>query len=79
MLATKLPEIRELVKGFDDAALESDPNAFPDVQRHKLPRKGQRAVPGHLREAATVQALLQPLRQLRKPRELAKELTRRPR
>ena len=73
VLATKLPEIRELVKGYDDAALESDRNRFPDLKRHKLPRKGREPSPVISGKQATVQALLQPLRQLRKPRDLAKE------
>jgi len=71
LLGTKLPEIKELVKGYDDAALESDPSTFPSVKRHKLPRHGKEASPVISGRQATVQALLQPLRQLRRPRELA--------
>jgi galactofuranosylgalactofuranosylrhamnosyl-N-acetylglucosaminyl-diphospho-decaprenol beta-1,5/1,6-galactofuranosyltransferase len=71
LLPTTLPELKELVKGYDDATLESDPSVFPEVQRHKLPRKGKEASPVISGRAATVQALLQPLRQLRKPRELS--------
>ena len=44
---------------------------LPEVKRHKLPRKGKEPSPVISGRAATVQALLQPLRQLRKPRELA--------
>jgi galactofuranosylgalactofuranosylrhamnosyl-N-acetylglucosaminyl-diphospho-decaprenol beta-1,5/1,6-galactofuranosyltransferase len=71
VLATKLPEVKELVKGYDDASLESDPSAFPLVKRHKLPRHGKEASPVISGRQATLQALLQPLRQLRKPRDLA--------
>jgi len=73
VLATALPEVRRLVQGFDDATLISDPDALPEVKRHKLPRKGKEASPVISGRQATVQALLQPLRQLRAPRELAQE------
>jgi galactofuranosylgalactofuranosylrhamnosyl-N-acetylglucosaminyl-diphospho-decaprenol beta-1,5/1,6-galactofuranosyltransferase len=73
MLSTKLPEVRELTKGYDDATLVSDPSQFPEVKRHKLPRKGREPSPVISGKQATVQALLQPLRQLRKPRDLARE------
>ena len=71
LLSTRLPEIRALTKGYDDATLVADPSEFPEVKRHKLPRKGREASPVISGRQATVQALLQPLRQLRKPRELA--------
>ena len=71
VLGTKLPEIKEMVKGYDDATLQSDPSAFPAVKRHKLPRRGKEASPVISGRQATLQALLQPLRQLRRPRELA--------
>lgn len=70
-LPTTLPEIRSLVQGYDDATLVSDPSVFPEVKRHKLPRKGRDASPVISGRQATVQALLQPLRQLRRPRALA--------
>ncbi|WP_240641342.1 glycosyltransferase [Nocardioides ferulae] len=70
-LATTLPEIREMVKGYDDATYLVDPSQIPEVKRHKLPRKGREPSPVISGRAATVQALLQPLRQLRRPRELA--------
>jgi galactofuranosylgalactofuranosylrhamnosyl-N-acetylglucosaminyl-diphospho-decaprenol beta-1,5/1,6-galactofuranosyltransferase len=73
LLPTMLPEIKALIKGYDDATLVSDPSSFPDVKRHKLPRKGREASPVISGRAATVQALLQPLRQLRKPRDMAQE------
>jgi galactofuranosylgalactofuranosylrhamnosyl-N-acetylglucosaminyl-diphospho-decaprenol beta-1,5/1,6-galactofuranosyltransferase len=71
LLPTTLPELKKLVKGFDDATLVADPSALPEVKRHKLPRKGKEASPVLSGRQATLQALLQPLRQLRKPRELA--------
>ena len=70
-LATVLPEIRSMVKGYDDATYITDPADLPEVKRHKLPRKGREPSPVISGRAAAVQALLQPLRQLRKPRELA--------
>lgn len=73
ILPTTLPELKALVKGFDDATLVSDPSAFPEVKRHKLPRKGREASPVISGRQATLQALLQPLRQLRQPRELAQQ------
>ena len=39
-LLTKLPEVRELRKGFADAQTESDPDAFPPVRRKKPPKRG---------------------------------------
>lgn len=73
LLPTVLPEIREMVKGYDDATYITDPSALPEVKRHKLPRKGKEASPVISGKAATIQALLQPLRQLRKPREMAQQ------
>ena len=49
-LPTTLPEIKELVKGYDDATLVADPSAFPEVKRHKLPAQGQGGLAGHLRQ-----------------------------
>jgi galactofuranosylgalactofuranosylrhamnosyl-N-acetylglucosaminyl-diphospho-decaprenol beta-1,5/1,6-galactofuranosyltransferase len=71
LLPGTLPELKELVKGFDDAALVANPAEFPEVKRHKLPRKGREASPVLSGRQATLQALIQPLRQIRKPRELA--------
>jgi galactofuranosylgalactofuranosylrhamnosyl-N-acetylglucosaminyl-diphospho-decaprenol beta-1,5/1,6-galactofuranosyltransferase len=71
LLEGTLPELKELVKGFDDATLVADPGELPEVKRHKLPRKGREASPVISGRKATLQALLQPLRQMRKPRELA--------
>jgi galactofuranosylgalactofuranosylrhamnosyl-N-acetylglucosaminyl-diphospho-decaprenol beta-1,5/1,6-galactofuranosyltransferase len=40
-LLTKLPEIRALRKGYDDAKTDADPDAFPPVRRQKPPKRGQ--------------------------------------
>ena len=71
LLPGTLPELKELVKGFDDASLVANPADLPEVKRHKLPRKGREASPVISGRQATVQALLQPLRQMRRPRKLA--------
>jgi galactofuranosylgalactofuranosylrhamnosyl-N-acetylglucosaminyl-diphospho-decaprenol beta-1,5/1,6-galactofuranosyltransferase len=73
MLPTRLGEINALRKQFTDAQLESDPDAFPPVRRKKPPRKGRDGteIPGRL--AQLVSAGLQPLRQLKPPRELAQD------
>ncbi|MEQ6902862.1 glycosyltransferase [Nocardioides sp. YIM 152588] len=73
VLGTTLPELKSLVKGFDDATYLSDPSGLPEVRRHKLPRKGREPSPIISGRAATLQALIQPIRQLRKPREDAQE------
>lgn len=70
-LATKLPEIRALAAESIDAQLESDPGAFPEVKRTKPPRKGREGGLVISGRQATVQALLMPLRQMRRPRSLA--------
>ncbi|WP_275106505.1 glycosyltransferase [Nocardioides daphniae] len=61
-LATKLPEIREVVKPFTDAQLQADPDAFPPVRRHKPPRRGkdETAVPTGLQ--TKIAALKAPIR-----------------
>jgi galactofuranosylgalactofuranosylrhamnosyl-N-acetylglucosaminyl-diphospho-decaprenol beta-1,5/1,6-galactofuranosyltransferase len=73
MLPTRLPEINAIRKQFTDARLEVDPDAFPPIRRKKPPRKGRDGteVPGRL--ALLVSAGLQPLRQLKPPRELSRE------
>jgi galactofuranosylgalactofuranosylrhamnosyl-N-acetylglucosaminyl-diphospho-decaprenol beta-1,5/1,6-galactofuranosyltransferase len=60
-------------KQFPDAQLESDRDAFPAVRRKKPPRRGKDGteIPGRL--AQLVSAGLQPLRQLKRPRELSRE------
>ncbi|WP_340537500.1 glycosyltransferase [Nocardioides sp. GXZ039] len=71
LLPTTLPGLKEMVKGFDDATYVSDPGELPEVRKHKLARKGREPSPVISGKAATLQALIQPIRQLRKPREAA--------
>jgi galactofuranosylgalactofuranosylrhamnosyl-N-acetylglucosaminyl-diphospho-decaprenol beta-1,5/1,6-galactofuranosyltransferase len=73
MLPTRLAEINAIRKQYTDAVLEPDPDAFPPVRRKKPPRKGRDGteVPGRL--AQLVSAGLQPLRQLKPPRDLSRE------
>lgn len=73
LLPSVLPSLKEMVKGYDDATLLTDPDELPEVKRHKLPRKGKEPSPVISGRAATLQALLQPLRQLRAPREASRE------
>ncbi|ABL80916.1 MULTISPECIES: glycosyltransferase [unclassified Nocardioides] len=73
MLPTRLAEINAMRKQYTDAQLEADPDAFPPIRRKKPPRKGRDGseIPGRLSQL--VSAGLQPLRQLKPPRELAQE------
>ncbi|QDH10793.1 glycosyltransferase family 2 protein [Nocardioides dongxiaopingii] len=71
LLLTTLPELKESVKGFDDATYITDPGQLPEVRRHKLPRKGREPSPVISGRAATIQALIQPIRQLRQPRAVS--------
>ncbi|WP_110206278.1 glycosyltransferase [Nocardioides daejeonensis] len=72
-LPIKLGAVREYVKPFSDAQLKVEREAFPPVRRHKPPKRGKDEfeVPG--RRAQLMAAALAPLRQFRKPRELAGE------
>lgn len=73
MLATRLGEVNAFRKEFTDAQLHADPDDFPPVRRQKPPRKGKdmSEVPGRLSKVIT--AGLAPIRQLKEPRELAKQ------
>jgi galactofuranosylgalactofuranosylrhamnosyl-N-acetylglucosaminyl-diphospho-decaprenol beta-1,5/1,6-galactofuranosyltransferase len=73
MLSTRLAEINATRKQYTDAQLASDPDAFPPVRRKKPPRKGRDAaeIPGRLSQLLS--AGLQPLRQLKSPRDLSRE------
>jgi galactofuranosylgalactofuranosylrhamnosyl-N-acetylglucosaminyl-diphospho-decaprenol beta-1,5/1,6-galactofuranosyltransferase len=73
MLPRRLAEVNAFRKQFPDAQLEADPDAFPPVRRKKPPRKGKDGteIPGRLSQL--VSAGLQPLRQLKPPRDLAHE------
>ncbi len=72
-LPVKLGKIREFVKQFTDAQLETDRDAFPPVKRKKPPRKGTNymEIPGRLSQLVT--AGLAPVRQLRSTRALSRE------
>ncbi len=70
-LGTKLPEIRAFARGFQDARLQGDPDAFPEPRREKPKKKEDMgAVPGRAKVAATV--LVGSLRQLRPTRPLSR-------
>jgi len=76
-LHSRLPEtlgyVNAIRKPFQDAHLEVDRDAFPPVRREKPPRKGRDSaeVPGRLSQL--VSAGIQPLRQLKKPRDLSRD------
>jgi galactofuranosylgalactofuranosylrhamnosyl-N-acetylglucosaminyl-diphospho-decaprenol beta-1,5/1,6-galactofuranosyltransferase len=72
LLPRRLAEVNALRKQFPDAQLDADPDAFPPVRRKKPPRRGKDAseIPGRLSQL--VSAGLQPLRQLKPPRELSR-------
>ena len=72
-LATRLPEINAMRKQHTDAVLEADRDAFPAVRRTKPPRKGRDGVRNPGRISGLVTAAVQPLRQLKKPRELSRD------
>lgn len=40
-ISTIVPRVRALRSDFDDAIVEKDPDAFPEVRREKLPRRGE--------------------------------------
>ena len=73
LLPRRLAEVNALRKQFPDAQLDADPDAFPPVRRKKPPRRGKdpAEIPGRLSQL--VSAGLQPLRQLKPPRELSRE------
>jgi galactofuranosylgalactofuranosylrhamnosyl-N-acetylglucosaminyl-diphospho-decaprenol beta-1,5/1,6-galactofuranosyltransferase len=73
LLGSRLGEIREFVKDFPDAQLETDRDAFPPVRRSKPPRKGRSdaGIPGP--REVTLAALKAPIRQLLPPRRLSRQ------
>ena len=68
ILGSTLPELKKMVAGSDDATIIADPADLPEVKRHKLARKGKAPSAVITGRQASLQALLQPLRQLRSPR-----------
>jgi galactofuranosylgalactofuranosylrhamnosyl-N-acetylglucosaminyl-diphospho-decaprenol beta-1,5/1,6-galactofuranosyltransferase len=73
ILPERLGEVRALMKEFSDSRLETERDAFPAVRRTKPPRKGKDGteIPGRVSQLIT--AGLAPLRQIKKPRELAQQ------
>jgi galactofuranosylgalactofuranosylrhamnosyl-N-acetylglucosaminyl-diphospho-decaprenol beta-1,5/1,6-galactofuranosyltransferase len=71
-IATKLPEIRALRKGYDDSRTEADPDAFPPVRRKKPPKRGHDPTAPRGRVGQVVTAAKSALRQALPKRELAK-------
>lgn len=72
-IGTKLPQIREMAAGFDDAVMKKDQEEFPAVRMHKPPRRGRPFSQPHraLLPAWTAKTLV---KQLAKPaRETAAE------
>jgi galactofuranosylgalactofuranosylrhamnosyl-N-acetylglucosaminyl-diphospho-decaprenol beta-1,5/1,6-galactofuranosyltransferase len=72
-LATRLPEVRKELATFQDARIEFDREAFPEVRRHKPPRKGKGddAVP--MPREIKLAALKAPIRQLMKVRPKSRQ------
>src|SRR6478735_302776 len=71
LLPHRLSDVNTFRKQFRDAQLESDPDAFPSVRRKKPPRKDNAEIPGRLSQL--ISAGLQPIRQLKAPREMSRE------
>jgi galactofuranosylgalactofuranosylrhamnosyl-N-acetylglucosaminyl-diphospho-decaprenol beta-1,5/1,6-galactofuranosyltransferase len=71
-LPTKLAEVKKLASQFQDAKLEVDREAFPEVRRHKPPRKGRDDTAVPYGWEVKLAALKAPLRQLRKPRQMSR-------
>ncbi|MBO9523834.1 MAG: glycosyltransferase [Nocardioidaceae bacterium] len=71
-LGTRLGDVREFRKGFADAQLSGDPDAFPPV-RHSKPRKrgDTSEIPSRVSQLAS--AVLGGLRQFRGAREMSRE------
>jgi len=71
-LPTKLGEVRELRKKWQDADLKADPDAFPPPRRRKPKKKDHSTdIPG--RRAQLVQMAVGAARQLKSPRPLSRE------
>jgi galactofuranosylgalactofuranosylrhamnosyl-N-acetylglucosaminyl-diphospho-decaprenol beta-1,5/1,6-galactofuranosyltransferase len=71
-LGSRLGEVRELRKSFDDARLSADPGAFPPV-RHSKPRRKSDTSEIPPKAAQLVSAALGGLRQFRGTRALSRE------
>ena len=72
VLGTRLGDVREFRKGFPDAQLSGDPDAFPPVRHSKPRRKSDTSeIPG--KPAQLVSAVLGGIRQFRGTRPLSRE------
>ena len=72
-LGSKLPEIRRVRAGFDDASPKPDPSAFPAVRRSRPPRRGVEPTQPRGALATLGTALAGALRQVRPVRAGALE------
>jgi galactofuranosylgalactofuranosylrhamnosyl-N-acetylglucosaminyl-diphospho-decaprenol beta-1,5/1,6-galactofuranosyltransferase len=71
-LPSKLAEVREVMKGFQDARIQGDPDAFPPPRRAKPRKKVDLNVVPSL-PARLASAALGVVRQARPPRSLSRE------
>ncbi len=69
----RLPEIRELRKGYDDSRSETDLDKFPKARRRKPPRKGREFVAPFGRFGRAKTMAVGAVRQVMPVRELAKK------
>lgn len=71
-LGSRLGEVRELRKAYDDAQVSADPDAFPPVRHSKPRRKGDTSeIPS--KPSQLISAVLGGIRQFRGTRELSRE------
>ncbi|CAB4716599.1 MAG: glycosyltransferase [Actinobacteria bacterium] len=73
VLATKLGEVNAFRAQFTDAQLQPDRDAFPPVRREKPSRRGRDNAEVPSRRSQLISAALQPIRQLKAPRAMARE------
>ncbi|WP_310529393.1 glycosyltransferase [Nocardioides sp.] len=71
LLPGKLAEVNAFRKQFTDAQLQTDPEIFPAVRRHKPPRKGKDDSGVPSRSSMLIRAATMPLRQLKAVRQTA--------
>ncbi|MFL6155250.1 MAG: glycosyltransferase [Marmoricola sp.] len=71
-LGSRLGEVREFQKGFDDARLSADPDTFPPVRHSKPRKKGDTSeIPPRISQLAS--AVIGGIRQFRGTRALAEQ------
>jgi galactofuranosylgalactofuranosylrhamnosyl-N-acetylglucosaminyl-diphospho-decaprenol beta-1,5/1,6-galactofuranosyltransferase len=71
LLPGKLAEVNAFRKQFTDAQLQTDPDTFPAVRRHKPPRKGKDDSGVPSRTSLLIRAATMPLRQVKPVRPTA--------